>query len=244
MSVTDEERSHWTVTDATQGMNEEIICECIAISKSEKMITPKGKSKPILTTSFVMKLVELDTDEEVTCYFPFTKSKAGHATVKHDGKFAMLYRLTFGDDPRKRYSQAQHLVNHFLGKQFLVTYEIATTQENDTYRKAVSIKPVAPIITDGWTKTGRLRQKSTARKKPKILGKVFDEPLKDVGKVFENSLTEKAENTHSYLDSPSISVTPTSLQANEQVHLKANDSDSIESISTNNNQPKEYTEFF
>jgi hypothetical protein len=166
-----------------------------------------------------------------------------------------VYRLTFGSDPRKRYSQAQHLVNHFLGEQFLVTYIIANTRENDTYRKAKSIKPAAPIVLDGWTKTGRLRRKFTPRKKAEILGKVFDEPLNVTGKVFESSLTEKAEVPHFYWASPSISVASKSLQASEQVHLKADDisyvideqyapSNNMTNTIAINNQLKEYTEYF
>ena len=202
-----------------------------------------------------MKLVENATGEEVTCYFKFDKSKKGHARVKPDGKFAMLYRLTFGKDPRKRYSQAQHLINHFLGKQFLVIYEIAKTRENDTYRKAISIKSINPIVQDGWTNTGRLRNKFTPRKKSEILGKVFDEPLKTLGKVFESSLTEKPENAHSYLASPAISVASKSLQARGLEGLRASDSSYVideeyrESgrninSTTSNNQPTEYTEVF
>tara|TARA_R110002049_G_scaffold35531_13_gene114659 strand:- start:1223 stop:1996 length:774 start_codon:yes stop_codon:yes gene_type:complete len=253
--ITDEERARWTIPDDTHASNDEVLCECISISKSEKIITPKGKSKPVLAYSFVMKLVVIATGEEVTAYFNFNKSKKGHATVKHDGKFAMLYRLTFGSDPRKRYSQAQHLVNHFLGEQFLVTYEIANTRENETYRKATRIKPSAPIVFDGWTNTGRLRHKFTPRKKPGILGKAFDEPLTVNGKVFESSLMVKAETPHSYSASPSVSITSKGLQANEQVYLEAVDNSNVNyeehanidypaSITIINNQLKKYTEYF
>ncbi len=253
--ITDEERAGWTIPDKIHASSHEVLCECISISKSEKMITPNGKSKPVLACSFVMKLVEIDSGEVVTAYFNFNKSKKGHAAVKHDGKFAMLYRLTLGSDPRKRYSQAQHLVNHFLGKQFLVTYKISNTRDNDTYRKAISIKPAVPIVLDGWTNTGRLRQKFTPRKKPEIFGKVFDEPLIALGKVFESSLTVKAEIPHYYLASPSISVASKSPQAKEHVHLKADsssyvndeenaDSDCTENMTTINNQPKVYVEIF
>lgn len=250
--VTDEERAGWTVTDNGQVSSKEVLCECIAASKSEKMITPKGKSKPVLVCSFVLKLVEIATGEEVTCYLKFNKSKAAHAAVKPDGKFAMLYRLTLGRDPRKRYSQAQHLVNHFLGEQFNVIYVIEKTSKHETYRKAVSIKPIAPIISDGWTNTGRLRHKFTPRKKPETLGKVFDEPLKVLGKVFETSLTGKAETADVYKGLPSVSVASKSLQANRQVGLKASsssyviDEDNVGSskIVVNNNQPKEYTVVF
>ena len=257
MSViaTDEERARWTATDNEQVSSDEVLCECIATSKSEKLITPRGKSKPVLASSFVLKLVEVATGEEVTCYIKFNKSKAGHATVKPDGKFAMLYRLTLGQDPRKRYSQAQHLVNHFLGEQFNVIYVIEKTSKHETYRKAVSIKPIAPIIADGWTNTGRLRHKFTPRKKPEILGKVFDEPLKVLGKVFEKPLTGKAGTPDFYKASPSVSVASKSLLARGQGGLKAGDSsyvideDNVGSDNTvktaiNNNQPKEYTEVF
>lgn len=222
--ISDEERARWTVTDKSEVSSDELLCECIATSKSEQMITPKGGSKPVLACGFVLKLVEVETGEEVTAYLNYNKSKAGHATVKPDGKFAMLYRLTLGSDPRKRYSQAQYLVNHFLGQQFLVIYAIANTRENDTYRKAVSIKPFEPIVADGWTSTGRLRLKSKPRKEPEILGKFFDEPLKVLGKVFESSLTGKAETPHYHLASPSVSVTSKSLHASKQVRLKADDS--------------------
>jgi uncharacterized protein (DUF2252 family) len=88
--ITDEERAGWTVTDKAQASSEEVLCECISIGKSEKMITPKGKSKPVLACSFVMKLVEVVTGEEVIVYLNFNKSKKGHVTVKHDSNFAML----------------------------------------------------------------------------------------------------------------------------------------------------------
>jgi hypothetical protein len=252
--VTDEERAGWTATDNGQVSSKEVLCECIAASESEKMITPKGKSKPVLVCSFVLKLMEIATGEEVTCYLKFNKSKAGNKAVKPDGKFAMLFRLTLGRNPRKRYSQAQHLVNHFLGEQFVVTYVIEKTIKHETYRKTISIKPIAPIVSDGWTNTGRLRHKSTSRKKPEILGKVFDEPLKVPGKVFEISLTGKAETTDFYKGSPSVSVVSKSLKANRQGGLKASnsggsyviDKDSVGRDNTviSSKQPKEYTVVF
>jgi len=243
--VSDEERASWTVKP-TQSNSDEVICECIATSKSEQMLT---KSKSVLVCSFVLKLVEVATGEEVTCYLKFNKSKKGHATVKHNSKFARLYRLTLGRDPRKRYSQAQHLVNHFLGQQFLVAYEIAKTRNNETYRKEVSIKPVNPIVLDGWTNTGQLRTRFTSRKRTENLGKVFDEPLKVLGKSFENSLTEKPEEPQFNLVSPSISNASKSILAIGQEGISVTDStyvntDSTINTSTSNNGKKEYTEFF
>jgi len=245
---TEEELAAWTVTEKQSSGG---LCECIDVYLSEKMITPKGRSKPTLACSFVMKLVEVVTGEEITCYFNFEKSKAGHAKVKHNGKFAKLYRLTFGTDPRKRYSQAKSLANHFIGEPFLVKYEIVKTEQNDSYRKAICIKPVEPVVTEQWTNTGKLRTNTRRRNNPRNLGKVFDEPLKSLGNIVEKSLTDKAVNPHSYLASPVISNTSKSQHASKQERLKA-----VTSMVTNDldNKPiamtlssettKQYIEYF
>lgn len=253
--ISDEERASWTVTDKSEAITDLVLCECIATTKSEKMITPQGKSKPVLACSFVLKLVEIATGEEITCYLKYNKSAKGNAAVKHDGKFAMLYRLTIGDDPRKRYSQAQFLVNHFRGHKFLVSYVITDTAENYTYRKSVSTKPAEPIVTNGWTITGKLLRTFKPRANTKKLGKVLDEPWKVLGKVLEKPWTEKAEEPHSYLVSPAICNASKSILAREVKGIGACDSsdvidcygaDNHSTIMTtpNSNAPKVYREVF
>ena len=250
--ISDEERASWNVTDKGTEATELVLCECVATSKSEKMITPQGKSKPVLACSFVLKLVEIATGEEITCYLKYNKSPKGNAAVKHDGKFAMLYRLTIGDDPRKRYSEAQYLVNHFLGHQFLVSHVIAKTSENYAYKKTASIKPANPIVTDGWTITGKLRRTFKPRKNTQKLGKVLDEPWKVLGKVLEKPWTEKPEEAHSYLASPTIYNASKSILAREVKGIKACDSSTVidaDNHSTvmttaNSNVPKVYREVF
>jgi len=245
---TEEELAAWTVTEK---QSSGALCECISISISEKMIMLKGNSSRALISSFVMKLVEDDTGEEITCYFKYKKSKAGHATVKAESKFAILYRLTFGLNPRKRYSNARQLANHFIGEQFFVKYEIETTELKDSYRKATNIKPILPIVTDEWTYTGRLRAASRHRQPPINRGKVEETSRKSRGKVEEKSRIVNAEEPHSYLASPAISTASKSLLALRQEGLRASACDGSNAVDSqpitmtpNSNTPKVYVEYF
>lgn len=253
--ISDEERASWSVTGKSETITDLVLCECIATTKSEKLITPQGKSKPVLACSFVLKLVEIATGEEITCYLKYNKSPKGNAAVKHDGKFAMLYRLTIGDDPRKRYSEAQYLVNHFRGHKFLASYVIANTAENYAYRKSASIKPAEPIVTDAWTNTGKLLRTFKPRANTKKLGKVLDKPWKVLGNSLEKTWTGKAEEPHSYLASPAICNASKSILAREVKGIRACDSstviddeyaDSHSTIMTtpNSDAPKVYREVF
>lgn len=217
--VTEEEKASWTVKSTWA--SGEVLCECISISNSEKILTPKGKSKPTFACSFVMKLVEIDTGEEITCYLKHQKSKKGNATVKSNSKFAKLYRLTTGDNPRKRYSYAKQLAKHFNGKRFLVEYEITKTQQNESYRKAINIKPASPIITDEWTINGVLLGKTRARKSANNRGSIEDELRDNRGNIEDLLRIENAEESHFNLASPDISTAYQSIRAIGQGGIRA-----------------------
>lgn len=209
-----------------------ILCECVGTSQSEKQITPNGKSKPVLACSFVLRLVEIATGEEVTTYLPYVKSLKGNSTVKPNGKFAKLYRLTIGDNPRKRYSDAKSLAGHFLGYKFLVSYSIESTATNEKYRKSIIIKPLSPIIADGWSITGKLQPKFKPKTRPKTpakplekswnnLGLPLEKSWNKLGKVLEKSWIENPHEPNKYLVSKHVSTTPKSHPAGKQVRLQA-----------------------
>ena len=169
------------------------------------------------------------------------KSKT-QCRVDKQSKFTKLYRLTIGHEPA-RTNEGRRLMNHLVGKWFVFNVDGRAASTGELL--AQDVKPRHPIVTEAWTKTGELKPKNYPNMghKKDVSNDVKSDVRDDVKTTYMRR-KPTSEKPHSYLDSPSISVTPTSLQANEQVHLKANDSDSIESISTNNNQPKEYTEFF
>jgi len=210
-----------------------ILCECVATSQSEKQITPNDKSKPVLVCSFVLKLVEVATGEEITAYLPYVKSLKGNATVKPDSKFAKLYRLTIGDNPRKRYSDAKSLAGHFRGYEFLVSYSIESTAKNGKYRKAEIIKPLNPIIGLGWSSTGKLQPKFKQKTKTKAsvkplgksginLGLPLEKSWNNPGKALDSSWIEKPNKPHEHLVSTHVSTTSTSPYAGKQPSTKAN----------------------
>lgn len=246
--ATKEELAAWTVTEK---QSSGALCECISISISEKMITLKSNSSRALISSFVMKLVELDTGEEITCYFKFQKSKAGHATVKAESKFAILYRLTFGLNPRKRYSNARQLANHFKGEQFLVKYVIETTELKESYRKATSINPVVPIVTDEWTIKGKLLAITKPRKPLINRGNIEETSRKSRGNIEEKPRIANAGKPHSYLASPTISTASKSLLAIRQEGLRASASDDSNAVDSQpitmtpeTKKQKAYVEYF
>lgn len=83
-----------------------ITCECIGTRIGE--IPTKGGVKPVF-------VVELHTDEisaPIIKYFNCDSQTKGRYTVPHNSDFAKLYRLTLGQNPTKRFSEAHKLLTH------------------------------------------------------------------------------------------------------------------------------------
>jgi hypothetical protein len=111
--------------------------------------------------SFKFELMNVVTGEMAVLFFNISKTKNGYS-VLHKGKFAKLYRLTIGENPKARYSKADQLRSHFIGLHLKCKTEPAKYSDGDVYMKAVEAKPLKPIIHDGWTATGEL--KGTSRR--------------------------------------------------------------------------------
>ena len=209
--VTPEDKASWTVAPVAKG----VLCTCIGTG----LFTGIVNGKP--TYSFILKLVENDTGEEITCYISYNKTKKGKSVSRIKSKFATLYRLTTGENPTSRFSKAQQLVKHFIGREFIVDYAEVQSAKQGAYRKASSIEAAHPIVTDDWTKKGVLKGKKRGAYKSrnwKLTGNLLETSWKLSGNLVE---TEKAETPHFYLASPNISTSPISLPALQLAHLKA-----------------------
>jgi hypothetical protein len=133
-------------------MNQSVFCECVGWKQSISNIN--GVSQH----SFVLDLCAIDSGEMLVKYLNCNSTTANRYTVKHNGDFAKLYRLTIGDNPTKRFSEAQYLVSHFLGCRFFAEYKTATGKNKIVYSKVISLKPEKPILNDAWTSTGMVKK--------------------------------------------------------------------------------------
>jgi hypothetical protein len=109
-----------------------------------------------IVPSILLRLACIDTGVEILKYLNLVGTKAGNYRAKPNSNFARLYRLTVGENPTVRFYRAQHLAHHFLGHEFHVEYESATSN-GKPYLKATSVLPVEPIVTDEWFPTGTIR---------------------------------------------------------------------------------------
>jgi len=97
--------------------------------------------------------------EKYVLYFNAVSNKKGFA-VRHNSKFAMLYRLALGENPVNRYSKVQQLIKHFIGYEFHVQEpELKLEGNGETYHKVISCYPADPQSSIDWDKSGRLKPK-------------------------------------------------------------------------------------
>jgi len=97
--------------------------------------------------------------EKYVLYFNAVSNKKGFA-VKHNSKFAMLYRLALGENPVNRYSKAQQLIKHFIGYEFHAQESKLERDDNgEMYHKVISCSPADPQSSIDWDKLGRLKPK-------------------------------------------------------------------------------------
>ena len=133
-------------------MNQSVLCECVGWKQSISNINGIGQQ------SFVLDLCIVDSGEMLVKYLNCNSTTPNRYTVKHNGDFAKLYRLTLGSNPTKRFSEAQYLVSHFLGCRFYAEYKTAMGKNKIVYLKVVSLRPEKPILDDAWTSTGMVKK--------------------------------------------------------------------------------------
>lgn len=148
--------------------------------------------------SIQLKFVDPQYGDIFIKYFNTFKKKSNNFSVPHNGDFAKLYRITFGEDPVARYSKVQQLMNHFIGHEFFIDYVIASFSGGQEYQKVKNIHPVSPINNTGeWTNTGIRIPKP---KKPiKRTGKGLDKiqiktgQRQEINKKLDSDEVEKTE---------------------------------------------------
>jgi len=97
--------------------------------------------------------------EKYVLYFNGVSNKKGFA-VRHNSKFAMLYRLALGENPVNRYSKVQQLIKHFIGYEFHVQEsELKIEGNGETCHKVISCSPADVHTSIDWDKLGRLKPK-------------------------------------------------------------------------------------
>ena len=111
-----------------------IICECIGVRIG--VIPTAGGEKPI----FIMELHNETINEPLIKYLNCNSKTKDIYTVRHNSDFAKLYRLTLGDNPTKRFSKANQLLQHFLGSWFIAKYEKAADKNGVHYLKVTYIR--------------------------------------------------------------------------------------------------------
>ena len=133
-------------------MNQSVLCECVEWKQSISNING------IIQHSFVLDLCVVDTGEMLVKYLNCNSTTPNRYTVKHNGDFAKLYRLTLGSNPTKRFSDAGKLVSHFLDCRFFAEYKKTVAKNKIVYSKVVSLRPEKPILNDSWTSTGMVKK--------------------------------------------------------------------------------------
>lgn len=137
-----------------------ISCECI--STRIGAIFTAGGDKPV----FIMELHAEAISEPLIKYFNCNTTTKNRYTVSSNSDFAKLYRLTVGENPTKRFSEAKHLLSHFLESRFFANYEQASLKNGTPYFKVTQIMPELPCKNDRWTANGTLKKVSKKSKKP------------------------------------------------------------------------------
>lgn len=159
---------------------------CICVGAKVGQINVRGGMKPV----FILDLVAEVNGRQIIKFFNAQKTKAGNYTVSRKSNFAKLYRITVGENPSARFSRANQLLGHLLGKEFIVEYRAVTS--TTSYYKAENIKPVEPIITDQWFPSGILKPNIKVRHNEKLLAKerqLIDKDLAINGQKDDNLLT-------------------------------------------------------
>lgn len=135
--------------------NQNDIFEVINTKETVKLLKESG-------VSFKFELMNVVTGEIAILYFNAMDGKSG-CKVKLNSKFAKLYRLTIGENPRKRYSKAHQLRSHFIGKKLRCKTESAQYSNGDFYNRVTHAEPLIPIVKNEWTSTGILKGRNRSR---------------------------------------------------------------------------------
>lgn len=147
-----------------------------------------AQSKVIGSNHSILFCFEADTndnekslksyDNKVFLYCNCKIGEKGNIRVEKNSKFARLYRLTFGVNPRARFSKSQQLMKHFIGHVFNCECELYQSNKLKIYWKVKSIRPETPIFEGmPWTEYGALQQ---ARKKKTKVRKNINETKESV----------------------------------------------------------------
>ncbi|WP_029408414.1 hypothetical protein [Thiomicrorhabdus sp. Milos-T2] len=128
-----------------------VICNKASIVK-----TPFGTS---------IKLTCYDRDnnieEEFIAFFNIKKYTEPNASVGIDSKFAKLFRLATGLNPRRnRYYKAQQLMKKLTSSecnQFIIEFDEGSTMKLHNSFKIKKIKPLNPVYCDKWFLNGELK---------------------------------------------------------------------------------------
>ena len=163
-------------------MNQSVLCECVEWKQSISNING------IIQHSFVLDLCVVDTGEMLVKYLNCNSTTPNRYTVKHNGDFAKLYRLTLGSNPTKRFSDAGKLVSHFLDCRFFAEYKKTVAKNKIVYSKVVSLRPEKPILDDAWTSTGMV-------KKARKVGNKTAESRWNIGGLSVDDKTLQASNS-------------------------------------------------
>ena len=134
-----------------------------------------------------------DGDEKHIMYFNVVSNKQGYA-VKHDSKFACLYRLALGENPIKRFSKVHQLMKHLIGVDFYINNSQTKYDNGVPYQKVKDCSPVTPMYSEEWNKAGRLLPKRKEQRgrntsdKLEIIRKPIGDELETGRKLVGNEL--------------------------------------------------------
>jgi hypothetical protein len=184
--VAEYDKSGWTTYEPAE-------CECVGARIASSRIN--GSIKP----TFILEMYVPELELTAIKWLNVTKTPKGSYSVKQNSDFAKLYRLTIGYVNKRRFSKAHQLKNHIVGHQFIADFKQDKGADGDNYLKVTAIKPLNPIITDGWFPDGRIRDKNWKQN-----GNGLETNWKQTGNGLE---TPKAVNPHLNLVSPAISTT-------------------------------------
>jgi hypothetical protein len=203
-------------------MNQTVLCECTDWRQSVSDFEGIGQH------SFILDLCVISTGEMLVKYLNCNSTTKNRYTVKHNGDFAKLYRLALGSNPIKRFSEAQHLVSHFLGCRFFAQYTTAIGNDKKVYLKVVSLKPEKAILSDTWTSTGMVKKARKARHKipetyRNITGDLPETYRNITGKTPDAKTLQAQQTLHREpLFNPTQSPQPISNNAKEVLLPRAN----------------------
>lgn len=187
-------------------------CECIE-AKTGSVKTAGGKKDTIILT-----LVDIESNQELVFFINAVKNKSANYSVPRQGKFAKLYRLTTGENPSSRFSKAQQLMKHFIGKDFICEYETAKSTKGHCYNKVTSITPANAQQSDEWLSSG-----FTRKKRRQINGNDLEKKWQSVGNQLETEISEKSRHIWPELPTQSHNNIATSRVSTYQHALTGRD---------------------